>query len=70
MSDYAQNPVFAADNIPYQVPQTTYYYRRLFIPNTASTASTLIDYGWAALASIGSAWAGLAWGRWLRRIRR
>ena len=69
MSDLAQNPLFAADNFPYQVAQTTRYYRRLFLPfeGTAAFAQGMLV---ALVAGTLSARLGLAWGAWMRRVER
>lgn len=70
MSDLAQNPVLAADNFPYQVSHDSYYYRRQFLPTDADSGSfrngMLIAMGAAALTTR----IGLAWGDWLKRVRR
>jgi hypothetical protein len=70
MSDYAQNPVFAADNFPYQVPKTTYYFRREFLPLDADGNAMRIGLLTAFAASMVSARLGLAWGAWLSRVSR
>jgi hypothetical protein len=69
MSDWAQNPVFAGDNFPYQLERDTYYFRREFLPGPGALAfarGMLI----ATAAAILSARLGLAWGDWMRRVRR
>jgi hypothetical protein len=70
MSDYAQNPVFAADNFPYQVSRSTYYYRREFLPlehdESAFRARLVLAMGFAVLSTR----IGLAWGRWMRKVQR
>jgi hypothetical protein len=70
MSDYAQNPLFAANNFPYQVPKTTYYYRRQFLPQDANAAAFAIGLTSALFFSIASSWLGLRWGNWMTRVRR
>ncbi len=70
MSDYAQNPVFAADNFPYQVPKTTYYYRRLFLPSDTGAAGLGLGLVTALVLCTLSARVGLSWGDWMTRVRR
>jgi hypothetical protein len=38
MSDAARNPVFAADNFPYQVAETSRYFRGLFLPPQSASS--------------------------------
>lgn len=70
MSEAAQNPLFAADNFPYQVSHNSYYYRRLFLPTDQNTAAIRNGLLIAMAAGIVTARIGLAWGSWLRRVRR
>ncbi len=70
MSDLAQNPLFAADNFPYQVSHNSYYYRRLFVPTDANTAAFRLGLLAAMGSAVVMARLGLGWGRWLRRVRR
>ena len=70
MSDLAQNPLFAANNIPYQVPETSYYVRRLFLPLDANTDAWRRGMLIATACATLSAWVGLKWGRWLQRVKR
>jgi hypothetical protein len=69
MSDWAQNPLFAGDNFPYQLDQGTYYFNRRFLP--AESAGAFL---WGMTVAVGaatvSARIGLAWGAWMRRVRR
>jgi hypothetical protein len=69
MSDAARNPIFAADNFPYQVSETSRYFRGLFLP-PQSTSSLIRGFGMALLAGTVSARIGLAWGGWMARVRR
>jgi hypothetical protein len=69
MSDAARNPIFAADNFPYQVSETSRYFRGLFLP-PQSTSSLIRGFGIALLAGTVSARIGLAWGGWMARVRR
>lgn len=70
MSDAAQNPLFAGDNFPYQVGHQSYYYRRLFL----ATEDTEAAFRWRIVIAMAFAVVttrvGLAWGNWLRRVRR
>jgi hypothetical protein len=69
MSDWAQNPVFAGDNFPYQLDRGTFYFQRRFLP-----AGSALEFLWgmliATVAATLSARVGLAWGDWMRRVRR
>lgn len=70
MSDLAQNPLFAGDNFPYQVSHDSFYYRRLFVTQGQTTADTVLGLLVAIVVAAGFSRAGLAWGGWLRRVRR
>jgi hypothetical protein len=70
MSDAAQNPLFAADNFPYQVSHQSYYYRRLFLPTDTNEASYRLGMLTAMIYAVVTTRVGLAWGNWLRRVRR
>ena len=70
MSDWAQNPLFAGDNFPYQVPKTTLYYRREFLPDEAGALQFGLRLLLAAGLAMLSARIGLAWGRWMGRVAR
>lgn len=70
MSDWAQNPLFAGDNFPYQVPRTTYYYRREFLPQDASAAALGLRLLLALVLAVLSTRVGLAWGGWMGRVAR
>jgi hypothetical protein len=70
MSDGAQNPIFAGNNFPYQVAKTTYYFRRLFLPEDANAADFVRGAAAAVVYAMLSARVGLAWGRWLQRVER
>jgi hypothetical protein len=69
MSDWSQNAIFAGDNFPYQLDRGTYYFRRQFLPGPPA-----LEFLWgmcvAASAAVLSARAGLAWGEWMRQVRR
>jgi hypothetical protein len=69
MSDWAQNPVFAGNNFPYQLPTETFYYRRQFLPFEGA-ASFARGIAVAVVAGALSARVGLAWGGWMRRVAR
>ena len=68
MTDGARNALFRADNFPYMVPADWLGPKGLFMTEPAST--TLRLFGVAGVLSILSARAGLAWGNWLRSVRR
>jgi hypothetical protein len=70
MSDWAQNPVFAGNNFPYQVPTETYYYRRQFLPLDATRGAWLQGMAIALVAGTISARIGLGWGAWMRKVAR
>jgi hypothetical protein len=70
MSDLAQNPLFAGDNFPYQVPKWTYYYRREFLPLDELPWGMLRGMSMALLLSMVSARVGLWWGDWMARVKR
>jgi hypothetical protein len=68
MNGPSQNWFFRTDNFPYMVSPTWNGPRRLFQPET--TASLLRGLAISVPTAVLSARAGLAWGNWLRSVRR
>lgn len=69
MSDAARNPLFAADNFPYQVSESSRYFRGEFLP-PQDTLSLMSGLAIAIVAGTVSARIGIAWGGWMARVRR
>lgn len=70
MSPSARNRFFATTNFPYFLPKTTRSYRYLFIALDPDRAAFLRGLGIAAIFAMLSTRLGLAWGAWMRTVRR
>ena len=70
LSPAARNPVFLGGHFPYSLPKTSDWYQGRFWSTEATPGDFWRGMGWAALASVLSARAGLAWGGWMREVRR
>jgi hypothetical protein len=70
MSPYARNPLFAADNFPYQVSETSAYFRGVFVPTDATRAALLTGLFKGLVASIVMTRIGLGLGSWMKRVQR
>lgn len=68
VSDAARNWFFNTDNIPYMMPPDWLRPMRQFAEESAT--QTARAFGVAALLAVLSARTGLAWGNWLRSVRR
>lgn len=68
VSDASRNWFFNTDNIPYMMPPNWMRPMRQFAEE--STAQAVRTFGLAALMAVLSARTGLAWGNWLRSVRR
>ena len=68
VSDASRNWFFNTDNIPYMMPPNWMRPMRQFAEE--STAQAVRAIGLAALLAVLSARTGLAWGNWLRSVRR
>ena len=68
LSDASRNWFFNTDNIPYMMPPNWMRPMRQFAEE--STAQAVRAFGLAALLAVLSARTGLAWGNWLRSVRR
>ena len=70
MSPAARNHFFGAKYFDYNTPLSSFYFRYLFLPHDHSLVAFVAAAARVALLGIISAWAGLACGDWMRRIRR
>jgi hypothetical protein len=70
MSPASRNPIFATTNYPYFVPPTSAWVRNLFVPTEDSLAQFWLRMAIAPGAAILMTRIGMAWGEWMRRIRR
>jgi hypothetical protein len=70
LSPAARNAVFLGGHFPYSLPKTTEWYRGEFWSPESTPAALWRGMGWAALASVLMARLGLAWGGWMREVRR
>jgi hypothetical protein len=70
MSPAARNWFFAADNYPYFIPSTSFWVRNLFVPTEPTLAAFWMRMTTALIVGVLMTRIGLAWGDWMRRIRR
>ena len=70
LSPAARNPVFLGGHFPYSLPRTSDWYQGRFWSTGGAGAAFWRGMGWAALAAVLSARVGLAWGGWMREVRR
>jgi hypothetical protein len=70
MSPGARNHLFGAKYFDYNMPAGSYYARYLFLPGQRSLAAFASGAALTVFLSVLSAWAGLRWGDWMRRVRR
>jgi hypothetical protein len=70
MSRWSMTPLFATENFDYAMPDTWYKVRREFYPWDATEGAMRARLGLAVVLAVVSARAGLAWGSWMRRVRR
>ncbi len=70
LSPGARNALFGAIYFDYGLPPQSYYVRHLFFPVEPAAAKFWTEMGLAFVASIVMTRLGLAWGDWMRRIRR
>jgi hypothetical protein len=70
MSPAARNWFFAADNYPYFVPPASPWVRNVFVPTESTLTAFWVRMATALLVGVLMTLIGLAWGDWMRRIRR
>lgn len=70
LSDASYNWVFMGDHFPYSMPKTAAWYRGEFLDLDGTPAAFWRGMGIATGAAIVSARLGLAWGSWMRSVRR
>ena len=70
MSPAARNWFFAADNYPYFAPPTSPWVRHVFVPTEPTPTAFWMRMAIALLVGVLMTLIGLAWGNWMRRIRR
>jgi hypothetical protein len=70
LSPVARNGFFLGDHFPYELSKTSAWYRGEFSVFHRSSAELGLGLGRAALTAVVSAWLGLAFGRWMREVRR
>jgi hypothetical protein len=70
MSDAARNAVFLEGRFPYDMPRDAHWARGVFPEYWGTAAEYARGFAWAAVAAVLSARAGLAWGGWMREVRR
>jgi hypothetical protein len=70
MSPASRNRIFATTNYPYAVPPTSPWVRNVFVPTEHSFGEFWLRMAIAMAAAILMTRIGMAWGEWMRRIRR
>jgi hypothetical protein len=70
MSPASRNWVFATTNYPYAIPPTSPWVRNVFVATEHSSAQFWVHMAIALVAAIVMTRIGMAWGEWMRRIRR
>jgi hypothetical protein len=70
MSSAARNRFFAADNMPYFIPPNSHWARSIWYPTESTPLQFALRMLLALAAAIVMTQLGLAWGNWMRRIRR
>jgi len=70
MSPASRNRIFQTTNYPYFIPPTSPWVRNLYIPTEHGPAQFWIRMLVALCVSILMVRLGIAWGEWMRRIRR
>ena len=70
MSPAARNRFFGSIYFDYNLPPSSYYVRSLFFPTEHSTAEFWVEMALAAVFAVVTTRIGMAWGDWMRRVRR
>ena len=70
MSPASRNAIFATTNYPYAVPPMSPWVRNLFVPTEASVGEFWVRMAIALAGAVVMTRIGIAWGEWMRRIRR
>jgi hypothetical protein len=70
MSPASRNRIFETINYPYAIPPTSPWVRNVFVPTEHGFAQFWVRMAIALGAAILMTRIGMAWGEWMRRIRR
>jgi hypothetical protein len=70
MSPLARNPLFAGDNFPYQVRETSAYFRGVFVPTDATPLALATGLVRGLVVAVLMTRAGLGLGGWMKRVQR
>jgi hypothetical protein len=70
MSPASRNWFFATQNFPYFIPSTSFWVRNLFFSTDDSSRHFWMMMAIALGVAVLMTRTGLAWGDWMRRIRR
>ena len=70
MSDAAHNGLFLGGRFPYSMSKSAHWFRGEFEPWWGSAAEYWRGWAWAAVNAVLAARLGLAWGGWMRAVRR
>lgn len=69
-SDAARNMVFLEGRFPYDMPAESWWVQGRMATFRGTAAAQAVSWAWAALAAVLATRAGLAWGTWMRAVRR
>ena len=70
MSPASRNWVFGTNYFDYNMRPNGYYARHMFVPLEKSAGQFWKEMAFAVFAAIITTRAGMAWGNWMRRVRR
>jgi hypothetical protein len=70
VSPYARNYVFAGNNFPYQVSETSAYFLGEFVPTDANAAALAVGLLKGLVVAIVMTRFGLGLGNWMKRVQR
>ena len=70
MSPASRNRFFETTNYPYFIPPTSAWVRNVFLPTEQSSSQFWVRVAIALAVAILMTRVGMAWGEWMRRIRR
>mgnify|MGYP002780503654 FL=1 len=70
LSPLSHNPFFMGDHYPYEASPQSSWVRGEFLRLERTTADVVRGFGIAALVAVVSTRIGVAWGNWMRTVRR
>ena len=70
LSDAGRNALFLEGRFPYDLPMSNPWVRGELFPYRGTPGELAVSLAWAALGAVLATRAGLAWGAWMRGVRR